>query len=246
MSDLVPGGTGDLAGGNGRAGHRHDAFGAKGTGDTSGFGGLVAPERVLGASERPFTSTGPFAATAAAEAADEQANAIYDALERAFPGLDEAVERAVYDRGELTLHVRPRRLLDVAQVLRDDPALRFELLSSVSGADYLDDPSGRRLHSVAHLVSLTHRRRLRVEVSVSVEEPAMPSLTPIWPTADWHERETYDFFGIVYEGHHGLTRIMMPDDWVGHPQRKDYPLGGIPVDYKGAQVPPPEKRRSYS
>jgi NADH-quinone oxidoreductase subunit C len=235
MSDLVP---------NGIAGRRHDAFGAKGSGDTSGFGGLVAPARVLGSSERPFAGGGHNAG--GDHNADDQANAIYDALERAFPGLDDAIERVVYDRGELTLHVRRERLLDVARTLRDEPTLRFELLSSLSGADFLDDPTGRRLHSVVHLTSLTHRRRLRVEVSVTAEDPTMPSLTPVWPTADWHERETYDFFGIIYQGHHALTRIMMPDDWVGHPQRKDYPLGGIPVDYKGAQVPPPEKRRSYS
>ena len=60
------------------------------------------------------------------------------------------------------------------------------------------------------------------------------------------ERETWDMFGIVFDGHPGLTRILMPDDWVGHPQRKDYPLGGIPVEYKGAQIPPPDERRSYS
>ena len=243
----------ELAGPNGTGAHgtgahatasnetgRHDPFGAKGSGDTSGFGGLVAPAPVLFSSERPFTSTGED------RDGDEQANAIYDALERAFPGLEAALERVVYDRGELTLYVWREQLLAVARILRDDPALRFELLSGVSGADYPDDPTGRRLHSVVHLASLTHRRRVRVEVSVSVQDPAMPSLTSVWPTADWHERETYDFFGIVYEGHHGLTRIMMPDDWVGHPQRKDYPLGGIPVEYKGAQVPPPEKRRSYS
>lgn len=232
MAELEQGVSPGSPGYEGRPGHRHDAFGAKGSGDTSGFGGLIAPAPALASSERPF--------------GDRQSDAIYDALERAFPGLDDAIERVVVDRGELTLYVRRERLLDVARALRDDPTLRFELLSSLSGADYPDDPTGRRLHSVAHLVSLTHRRRIRVEVSVSVEDPVMPSLTPVWPTADWHERETYDFFGIVYEGHHALTRIMMPDDWLGHPQRKDYPLGGIPVDYKGAQVPPPEKRRSYS
>jgi NADH-quinone oxidoreductase subunit C len=232
MAELEQGVSPGDVGYEGRTGRRHDAFGAKGSGDTSGFGGLIAPAPVLASSERPF--------------GDQQSDAIYDALERAFPGLDDAVERVIVDRGELTLHVRRERLLDVARALRDDPTLRFELLSSLSGADYPDDPTGRRLHSVAHLVSLTHRRRIRVEVSVTVEDPSMPSLTPVWPTADWHERETYDFFGIVYEGHHALTRIMMPDDWLGHPQRKDYPLGGIPVDYKGAQVPPPEKRRSYS
>ena len=73
----------------------------------------------------------------------------------------------------------------------------------------------------------------------------MPSLTSVWPSADWHERETYDFFGIIFDGHPGLTRIQMPDDWPGHPQRKDYPLGGIPVEYKGATVPAPSERRSY-
>jgi NADH-quinone oxidoreductase subunit C len=67
-----------------------------------------------------------------------------------------------------------------------------------------------------------------------------------YPTADWHEREAYDFFGIVFDGHPALTRIQMPDDWPGHPQRKDYPLGGIPVEYKGGSVPPPDQRRSYN
>ena len=73
-----------------------------------------------------------------------------------------------------------------------------------------------------------------------------PRWWPTYPTADWHERETWDFFGIVFDGHPALTRILMPDDWPGHPQRKDYPLGGIPVEYKGATIPPPDQRRSYS
>jgi NADH-quinone oxidoreductase subunit C len=128
--------------------------------------------------------------------------------------------------------------------LRDDPALRFELCSSVSGVDYLGTPD--RLHSVYHLTSMTYRRRLRLEVSTSVEDPHVPSVTSVYPTADWHEREAYDMFGIVYDGHPALTRILMPDDWEGHPQRKDYPLGGVPVQYKGATIPPPDERRSYS
>ncbi len=78
------------------------------------------------------------------------------------------------------------------------------------------------------------------------DDPTVPSVMAVWPTADWHERETYDLFGIVFSGRDGLERIMMPDDWIGHPQRKDYPLGGVPVDYKGAQVPAPDSRRSYS
>jgi NADH-quinone oxidoreductase subunit C len=110
--------------------------------------------------------------------------------------------------------------------------------------DYLGTPD--RLHSVYHLTSMTYRRRLRLEVSVSTEDPHVPSVTSVYPTADWQERETYDMFGIVYDGHPALTRILMPDDWDGFPQRKDYPLGGVPVEYKGAMIPPPDERRSYS
>jgi len=158
--------------------------------------------------------------------------------------LPDTVENVVTDRGEVTLHVRPERLLDVLALLRDDPGLRFELLSSVSGVDYIAEE--RRLHAVYHLTSMTYRRRIRVEVAVSVEDPHVPSAYSLYPTADWHERETWDFFGIVFDGHPGLTRIEMPDDWDGHPQRKDYPLGGVPVEYKGAQIPPPEDRRAWA
>jgi NADH-quinone oxidoreductase subunit C len=163
--------------------------------------------------------------------------------------LPDVIENAVQDRGELTLHVRRERLLDVLRLLRDHQDLRFELLSSVSGVDYLGHPEladDRRLHSVYHLTSMSYRRRIRVEVAVTVDDPHVPSAVSVYPTADWHERETYDFFGIVYDGHPNLTRIEMPDDWDGHPQRKDYPLGGIPVEYKGAEIPPPEDRRAWA
>jgi NADH-quinone oxidoreductase subunit C len=211
---------------------RTNMFGGSGTGDTSGFGGLVRPLPSLASTPRPF---------------DDKNESLFGAVEKAFPSLDEAIERVVVHRGELTLHVRREHLLEVVQTMRDEPTLRFEFLSAVSGVDYLDvDPTGRRLHSVIHLLSMTHRRRIRLEVSVTAEDPHVPSVTHIYPTADWHERETYDFFGIIFDGHPGLTRIMMPDDWEGHPQRKDYPLGGVPVEYKGAQVPPPDERRSYA
>jgi NADH-quinone oxidoreductase subunit C len=129
--------------------------------------------------------------------------------------------------------------------LRNDPALRFELCSSVSGVDYGDGVS-QQLHSVYHLTSMTYRRRIRLEVAVDVEDAHVPSVVSVYPTADWHEREAWDMFGIVYDGHPALTRILMPDDWEGHPQRKNYPLGGIPVEYKGAEIPPPDQRRAYS
>jgi len=204
-------------------------FGVQGTGDTSGFGGLVRSLPPAASTPRPYG--GYF---------DEVA----DSLEAAYPALAEAVSRTVVDRGELTLHVRREKLLELVSVLRDDPALRFELLSSLSGVDYPSQPD--RLHVAYHLASMTYRRRLRLEVAVTIEDPHVPSVTSVYPTANWHERETYDFFGVVFDGHPALTRIMMPDDWLGHPQRKDYPLGGIPVEYKGAEVPPPDERRGYA
>ncbi|MFS8477860.1 MAG: NADH-quinone oxidoreductase subunit C [Micromonosporaceae bacterium] len=205
-------------------------FGVTGTGDTSGFGGLVRRRPAMVDTPRPYG--GWF---------DE----VVDALEEAYPHFNDAIERVVVDRGELTLHIRPERIAEVCQVLRDDPALRFELCSSVSGVDYLGAPDGRRLHAVYHLTSMTYRRRIRLEAAVTAEHPHLPSVTSVYPTADWQEREAYDMFGIIFDGHPNLTRILMPDDWEGYPQRKDYPLGGVPVEYKGAEIPPPDQRRSY-
>jgi NADH-quinone oxidoreductase subunit C len=207
---------------------RKGMFGVQDAGDTSGFGGLVREPWVPPAAERPYGSY-----------FDE----IVDALFEAYPRAGDAIRKVVVDRGELTLYVAREHLLDLAKTLRDDPNLRFELCSSVSGVDYLGTTN--RLHSVVHLTSMTYRRRVRLEVAVSVEDPHVPSLTGLYPTADWQERETFDMFGIVYDGHPALTRILMPDDWDGHPQRKDYPLGGIPVQYKGATIPPPDERRAY-
>ena len=204
-------------------------FGTQGSGDTSGFGGLVRRRTRVASSPRPFG--GYF---------DE----VYDALEEAFGDINDAIEKVVVDRGELTLYIRAHRIVDVCKAMRDTEALRFELCSSVSGVDYLGADE-RRLHVTYHLTSMTYRRRVRLEVSVPAESPYVPSITSIYPTADWQERETYDMFGVVFEGHPGLTRILMPDDWEGFPQRKDYPLGGVPVEYKGAEIPPPDRRRSY-
>jgi NADH-quinone oxidoreductase subunit C len=207
---------------------RHGMFGVAGSGDTSGFGGLVREPWTPPIAERPYGSY-----------FDE----IVDALYEAYDAAAEAITKVVVDRGELTLHIAREHLIGVATALRDDENLRFELCSSVSGVDYLG--SVHRLHSVVHLTSMTYRRRVRLETAVSVEDPHLPSLTGLYPGTDWQERETFDLFGIVYDGHPALTRILMPDDWDGHPQRKDYPLGGIPVQYKGATIPPPDERRAY-
>ena len=212
---------------------RHGMFGTQGSGDTSGYGGLVSPVVLPGPSERPYG--GWF---------DEVVDILAELLEESGTGYAQAVEYVVVDRGELTLSLHREHLVEVCKHLRDDPDLRFELSLGVSGVHYPLD-ADRELHAVYHLTSVTHGRRLRLEVAVSEADPHLPSTTSVYPANDWHERETFDFFGIVFDGHPGLARIEMPDDWVGHPQRKDYPLGGIPVEYKGATVPPADERRQY-
>ena len=202
-------------------------FGARGTGDTSGYGGLVRTPAATGSSQRPYG--GYF---------DE----IADDLERAYPEFSLAIERVVVDRGELTLHVKRERLVEVAMILRD--TLKFEMCMGVSGVHYPQN-TDRELVAVYPLLSITNNRRIRLEVSVPDSDAHIPSLVEVWAGNNWHERETFDMFGIIFDGHPGLTRILMPDDWAGHPQRKDYALGGIPVEYKGATTPPPSDRRSY-
>ncbi|MEU3740539.1 NADH-quinone oxidoreductase subunit C [Streptomyces sp. NPDC032198] len=215
-------------------GVRKGMFGANNGGDTSGYGGLVRTVTLPGASARPYG--GWF---------DEVADELEGALEEQGLLPENAIEKTVVDRDELTFHIAREHLVRVAQTLRDDPALRFELCTGVSGVHFLED-KGRELHAVYHLRSITHNRLIRLEVSAPDADPHVPSLVPVYPTNDWHEREAYDFFGLIFDGHPALTRIMMPDDWQGFPQRKDYPLGGIPVEYKGAQIPAPDQRRSYS
>ncbi|RJL22607.1 NADH-quinone oxidoreductase subunit C [Bailinhaonella thermotolerans] len=214
-------------------------FGAKGSGDTSGYGRLVVRRAPLVSSARPYG--GPDG-----QGAPGEFDEVADQLERVLgDDFADAIERVVVDRGEITFHVKRERLVEVMRHLRDDAALRFELSLGVSGVHYPSD-AGRELHAVYHLCSITHNRRVRVEVSCPDADPHIPSTVKVYPTHDWHERETYDFFGIVFDGHPALTRIEMPDDWEGHPQRKDYPLGGIPVEYRGAEIPSPDQRRSYA
>ena len=209
---------------------RRGMFRVQGAGDTSGYGGLIRPVQLPGATPRPYGGW-----------YDEVA----DHLERVLPQFDDAIEKVVVYREELTFYVRRERLPDVMQALRDDPTLRFEMCLGVSGVHYPNE-TGRELHAVYPLLSITHNRRLRVEVACPDADPHIPSVVAVYPTNDWHERETWDFFGIIFDGHPALTRIEMPDDWPGHPQRKDYPLGGIPVEYKGATIAPPDQRRSYT
>ena len=213
---------------------RRGMFGVTGSGDTSGYGRLVREITLPGSSPRPYGFY-----------FDDVVDGLAEALGRNGVEFEDAIEKVVVYRNELTLHVRRELLPQVAQRLRDEPELRFEMCLGVSGVHYPNE-TGRELHAVYPLQSITHNRRVRLEVAAPDSDPHVPSLFGIYPTNDWHERETYDFFGIIFDGHPSLTRIEMPDDWHGHPQRKDYPLGGVPVEYKGAQIPPPDERRGYN
>ena len=208
---------------------REGMFGVHGTGDTSGYGGMTRPVAMPAGSQPPFGGWWDDVHSRLATLTEESG----------------AIEKIVVDRGEITFFVRRQALAETVRHLRDDPALRFEFCSSISGVHFPHE-AGRELHVAYHLLSMTHNRRIRLEVTCPDDDRHLPSVVATYPTADWQERETYDMFGVVFDGHPALTRILMPDDWQGHPQRKDYPLGGIPVEYKGGTVPSPDQRRSYS
>ncbi|WP_136193359.1 NADH-quinone oxidoreductase subunit C [Actinomyces procaprae] len=209
-------------------------FGAPDAGDTSGYGGTTGVVTLAPAATRPY-----------GEWFDDVVDALIEDLTEADVDPAAAIENVVVDRGELTLFITREHLLDVARPLRDDQDLRFELCLGVTGVHYPAD-AGRELHACYELISLTHgARALRLEVTCPESDPHVPSLVAVYPGNDWHEREAWDLMGIVFDGHPNLTRSAMPDDWVGHPQRKDYPLGGIPVEYKGASTATADTRRSY-
>lgn len=214
---------------------RHGSFGVQDDGDTTGFGGLVETFALPGASERPYG--GWF----------DQAVEIIEELLRA-DGVDPAaaIEKVVVNQDdELIIFVDRQHLRRVATYLRNDQDLRFEMCLGVSAVNYPGD-TGRQFHGLYPFRSFTHQRAIYLEVACPEEDPHIPTIVDIYPGNDWPEREAWDLMGIVFDGHPGLTRIEMPQDWVGHPQRKDYPLGGIPVEYRGATVPPADVRRSYN
>lgn len=150
-------------------------------------------------------------------------------LERLTSALPDAVLDSAEFRGDLSVQVRPDAIVEVARFLRDDPQLRYAYLENLCGVDYL----GRtpRFEVVYHLISPSHRHRICLKVGLPEREPRLPSLTGLWSAANYQEREAFDMFGIVFDGHPSLERILMPDDWQGHPQRKDVPLGGEEVAF---------------
>jgi NADH-quinone oxidoreductase subunit C len=184
----------------------------------------------------------------------------------------EAIERAVQERfpdvasdiarDELTLFAAPEQVVDLLRFCRDESTLACDYLADLGGVHW---PAGEHvldrqpsttgwpeyrvsrergvieINYILRSTSLNHW--FRVSVATDDEDPRLPSVTSLWATADFLEREAYDFFGVRFEGHPNLVRILMPDDWVGHPHRKDYPLGGIDVPYHNEKfIPPPDRR----
>jgi len=127
-------------------------------------------------------------------------------------------------RGELTVTISPADLLRVCDFLRTGSALLFDFLSDITVVDRF--PIEPRFELNYHLLSLSLRQRLRLKTQLSGQQPVLDSVIPVWPTANWHEREAFDLFGIRFEGHPDLTRILLPEDWEGYPLRKDYPTEG--------------------
>jgi NADH-quinone oxidoreductase subunit C len=146
----------------------------------------------------------------------------------------------VISRDEVTAFVQPEELLGTLVSLRDDTELSFDALSSLTVVDWPDRVP--RFWVAYELYSMAHRHRLRVKVGLPAEDPRVVSVTPMFPTANWHEREAWDFFGVVFEGHPDLVRILLPDDWEGFPLRKTEELGGIDTRYQGAFIPPVDRR----
>jgi NADH-quinone oxidoreductase subunit C len=133
----------------------------------------------------------------------------------------EALTDARFDRGELTLTIAATEIRAAAATVQ---AAGYNFFEDMTAVDWL--PSTPRFQLSYHILSHSYRERIRLRVLVDGTDPAVDSITPVWPSADYYEREVFDLFGVRFEGHHNLRRIMMPDDWVGHPLRKDYPVEG--------------------
>jgi len=136
----------------------------------------------------------------------------------------QAVEGVKFDRDEMTIYVPREMIRQAAALLKEDPACPFNYLSDITCVDW--HPSEPRFEVIYHLLSIPHKERVRIKVRLSGENLALDLLTSVWPGANYFEREVFDLFGIRFNGHPYLRRIMMPENWEGHPLRKDYPVEG--------------------
>ncbi len=135
-----------------------------------------------------------------------------------------AVEGAKFDRDEMTIYIERSALREACVLLRDNQDCPFNFLSDVTCVDWF--PSEPRFEVVYHLLSIPKKERVRLKVRLGSSSPALDSVTPVWPGANYFEREIFDLFGVRFTGHPYLRRLLMPEDWEGHPLRKDYPVEG--------------------
>ena len=146
-------------------------------------------------------------------------------IEEKFPG---QVFGSVTHAGQVGVMLKKDMIRDICLFLRDEPSIRMDHLADLTAVDYSAYPgdTGPRFEVVYNLISTVYRHRIRLKVRVPEESPRVDTVSSIWQTANWHERETYDLMGIIFDGHPDLRRILMPEDWEGHPLRKEYPLKG--------------------
>ena len=149
-------------------------------------------------------------------------------------------EGSAVDRGEATVVTTRERIAEDLGFLKSEPGLGFDLLSDLSATDWPDREP--RFWIAYHLYSVRAKHRLRVKVGVPEDDPHVPTVTGVYATADFMEREVFDMLGVVFDGHPDLRRILLPEDWEGHPHRKDHELGGVRTQFKGAWVPPIDQR----
>lgn len=152
---------------------------------------------------------------------------------------DKAVEQEVEFRGEITFYVNPEWIVDVCRALKTHEDLQFNQLSDLTAVDHLNEmeEGEPRFHVVYQLFSTVSKKRIRLKAPVWEPDPQIESVTPVWVGADWHERECYDMFGIVFKNHPDLRRILMPPEWEGYPLRKDFPVASQePYEYIKKQL----------
>jgi NADH-quinone oxidoreductase subunit C len=148
----------------------------------------------------------------------------HPAISRLLSWNSAAVEGAKFDREEMSIYVERSSLREACALLRDDAACPFNFLSDVTCVDWY--PSEPRFEMIYHLLSISQKERVRLKVRLNSDAPAVESVTSVWPSANFFEREVYDLFGVRFTGHPYLRRIQMPENWEGHPLRKDYPVEG--------------------
>jgi NADH-quinone oxidoreductase subunit C len=148
----------------------------------------------------------------------------HPAIARLRSALPAALQGVKFDRDEMSLYIEPSLIREACALLRDHPDSAFNYLADVTCVDWY--PNEPRFEVIYHLLSIPQKERVRLKVRLPGDDPALESVTSVWPSANFFEREVFDLFGIRFTGHPYLRRIQMPEDWQGHPLRKDYPVEG--------------------